>query len=204
MKRCTILSIGILCFAIAAVLLKASSVTAVLPEVGYIGVFKDATHDTNPASGGAGYNVCPAQYEQFQCWIWCLPSWEGMSGAVFAVSFPTTVVILNTVQNPDIRASFGTIVEGIDFVLNQDVCQMDWMWTHQITMLRLGLPTVSDKIEIVPPSNQYMSWLGFYICYAEPFPAPIDVLTPLYICWSPDPGPLGVQETNWGAIKSLF
>jgi len=204
MKRAIFPSNGVRCLAIAAVLCAASSVSAELPDIGYIGVFNDATHDTSPASGGAGYNVCPAQYEQFQCWIWCLPCWEGMSGAVFAVSFPTTVVILNTVQNPDIRASFGTIVEGIDFVLNKDACQMDWMWTHQITMLRLGLPTVSDKIEIVPHPDSYMGGLGFYICYAEPFPAPIDVLTPLYICWSPDPGPLGVQETNWGAIKSLF
>jgi hypothetical protein len=191
--------------AIAVIVLAASSVFA-LPETGYIGLFADATHNTDPTSGGAGYNVCPPQYGQFQCWIWCLPSVNGLQAAEFAISFPPTVVIVSTVRNPGLYGlCCGSAASGISVAFGEAMCQMDWVWLFQITLVQLGSPEVPAKIDILPhpgvlpvPAYQFASCeIGYPI-------EPCINLTPLYICWTPNPGPLGVRETSWGAIKSLF
>ena len=82
MKRVPILAVAIIFFA--------GSAPAVLPQVGYIGIFKDAQHITSPPLEVTNY-VCPAQYSQFTAYIWCLPSSGLFRGAEFAVSFPAVV-----------------------------------------------------------------------------------------------------------------
>jgi hypothetical protein len=179
----------------AAVMFIASSVSAVLPPVGYIGIFKDATHNTDP-----GANViCPAVYGSFSAWIWILPPVNGLQAAEWAVSFPATTVTLATVQNPGIAVALGTLANGISVAFAEGQCNMDWAWTHQLTMMSLG--AVPCKIDIIkhpgtiPPAYQLATCaLGYPI-------EPLKYLTPLYLCMD---GSVGVQETNWGAIKSLF
>jgi hypothetical protein len=183
----------------AAVMFVASSVVAELPPVGYIGIFKDATHATDPAAN----TVCPAPYGNFSAWIWILPPVNGMQAAEFAVSFPPTIITLATVQNPAIAVALGTL-PGISVAFAEGLCQMDWAWTHQLTLMNLA-PIVAPGLKIdiimhpgtIPPAYQLATCaLGYPI-------EPLKYLTPLYLCYVPD-GPLGVQETNWGAIKSLF
>ncbi len=186
---------------VVAIAFVTGSAFAIPPPLGYIGLFKDATHNTDPAAN----TVCPSVYGQFQCWIWCLPSVNGLQAAEFAVSFPPTVVRLAVVENPCIVVGLccGSLPTGISVAFSESCCQMDWVWTHQITLMSLA--ATPAKIEIVPhpgvlpaPAYQFASCeLGYPI-------EPCINLTPLYICWNPDPGPLGVRETSWGAIKSLF
>jgi hypothetical protein len=181
----------------AAVLFVAGSVFA-LPPVGYIGVFKDATHNTIPGQN----SICPAQYAQFQAWIWCLPSENGLQAAEFAVSFPATTVTLVSTKNPGITVELGALATGMSVAFGEGQCQMDWVWVYQLQMMQLGPPALPVQVKIIPhpgtlpaPAYQFATCeLGY----------PIEAcrnLTPLYIC---SDGPLGVQETNWGAIKSLF
>ncbi|MFA4947029.1 MAG: hypothetical protein WC674_00780 [Candidatus Krumholzibacteriia bacterium] len=180
----------------AAVMFVAGSVLAELPPVGYIGVFKDATHDTAP-----GANViCPAQYGTFSAWIWILPPVNGLQAAEWAVSFPATTITTVTVQNPAIAVALGSLAAGISVAFAEGACQMDWAWTHQLTMMSLAA-AVPCKIDIIkhpgtlPPAYQLATCaLGYPI-------EPLIYLTPLYLCMD---GTVGVQETNWGAIKSLF
>jgi hypothetical protein len=180
-----------------AILILAGSAFA-LPPQGYIGVFKDATHNTV-----VGQNtVCPAQYGNFACWIWCLPSVNGLQAAEFAVSFPATTVTLATVKNPGITVELGTLAAGISVAFGEGQCQMDWVWIYQLTMMQLGPPVLPAQIKIIlhpgtlpAPSMQFASCLPGYPI------EPLRNLTPLYIC---SDGPLGVEQTNWGAIKSLF
>jgi hypothetical protein len=179
----------------AAVLFVASSAFA-LPPVSYIGVFKDATHNTTPNQN----MICPALYGQFQAWIWCLPSERGIQAAEFAVSFPATTVTLVTTKNPGITVELGSLPGGMSVAFGEGMCQMDWVWLYQLQMMTLAV--VPAQIKIIPhpgtlpvPAYQVATCgLGY----------PIEAcrnLTPLYLCLD---GPLGVQETNWGAIKSLF
>jgi hypothetical protein len=186
---------------VALIALAAGSAVA-LPETGYIGLFADATHNTDPTSGGSGYNVCPPQYGQFQCWIWCLPGERGLQGAEFAVSFPPTVIVLAvTTHYPSITQEIGSLDGGIIIAFRD--CQADWVWTHHFTCMSLaaGVPA---QIRIVPhpgsrpPTYQFANcWLGYPI-------EPCIILCPLYICYQYPEGPLGIEQTNWGAIKSLF
>lgn len=167
------------------------------PPVGYIGLFADGSHSIN--------TVCPAVYTSFMCWIWCLPSVHGLQAVEFAVSFPPTVVVLATVQNPGlvVQLCCGALPTGISAVFGEGMCQIDWVWLYQLTMMSLA--TTPAEIDIVPSPNVWpVPAYDFASC--EPgFPIePCTNLTPLYICWTPTPGPLGVEETSWGAIKSLF
>jgi hypothetical protein len=189
MKKAMLLAVAILLFAGSAF---------ALPPQGYIGVFKDATHNTLPGQN----TVCPPQYGQFGAWIFCLPSVNGLQAAEFAVSLPATTVTLATVKNPAITVELGSLAAGISVAFGEGQCQMDWVYIYQLTMMQLGPPTVPAQIKIiVHPGTLPAPAYQFATCQLG---YPIEAcrnLTPLYIC---SDGPLGVQETNWGAIKSLF
>ncbi len=177
----------------AAVMFVASSAFAqAKPPVGYIGIFADAARTTN--------SVCPAQYGQFQAWIYCLPSVNGLQAAEFAVSSPATAVTLVTNQNPLISVALGSLGAGISVAFSEGACQMDWVWTHNLVMMSLA--AVPGQIKIIPhPGTLPVPAYQFATCQLGYPIEPCINLTPLYIC---SDGPLGVQETNWGAIKSLF
>jgi len=112
----------------------------ILPQTGYIGVWEDANH--------VDCDVFPPQYTQFDVYIWCLPSVRGLQAAEFAVSFPATVVILATVQYPDITLSLGSFPAGISVAFGEGNCQMDWVWTHRVRCLSLA--NTPGYIGIIP------------------------------------------------------
>ncbi len=197
MKWLLLFAVYVFFIAIAAVPSSIGSASAAPPPVGYIGLFADGAHSVN--------TVCPSVYGQFTCWIWCLPSVNGLQAAEFAVSFPPTVITLVTVQNPNtvVALCCGNLPTGVGIAFGEGQCQTDWVWLYQLSMMPLA--ATPARIEIVPhpgvwpvPAMQFASCLlGYPI-------EPCINLTPLYICWTPDPGPLGARETSWGAIKSLF
>jgi len=185
----------------AAVMFIASAASAVLPPVGYIGIFKDATHATDPAAN----TVCPGPYGMFQAWIWCLPSVNGLQAAEFAVSFPPTILVQATVKNAGITVELGTLAGGISVAFGEGLCQREWVNLYQLTCVVLSPTPITQKVDIIPhpgtlptPAYQFANCLPGYPI------EPCIYITPLYLCWTPDPGPLGVEQTNWGAIKSLF
>lgn len=189
MKRIAYISIGVLSLAIAI------PAFAVLPPVGYIGMFADTDHAAN--------SICPPQYGVFHAWIWCLPSENGLQGAQFAVRFPETAVTGNITMNPAISPVIGSLQSGTAFHFDLSYCQTDWVWTHDITLIILAaLPSTIDIISnpwaYPAPAYEFMTCEWSY-----PWEPCIN-LTPLYICWSPDPGPISAEETNWGAIKALY
>jgi hypothetical protein len=177
----------------AAVMFVASSAFAqAKPPVGYIGIFVDAAHTVN--------SVCPALYGSTPAYIFCLPSVNGLQAAEFAVSFPATVVTLATVQNPGITVALGSLAAGISVAFGEGLCQADWVWTHQLTLMSMSVaPT---KVDIIPhPGTLPAPAYQFATCQLGYPIEPCIYYTPLYFCQS---GVVGVQETNWGAIKSLF
>ncbi len=178
----------------AAVMFVATSVFAQpLPAIGYIGVYADGDHLIN--------NICPPAYSPFDAWIWILPSEDGMQAAEWAVSFPGNVVTTFTAQHPNITVALGTLPTGISVAFGEGQCNMGWVWTHHLSMLALA--AIPAKIEIIPhPTTQPPAYQVATCELGYPL-QPLIYLTPLYLCTVPD-GELGVQQTNWGAIKSLF
>jgi hypothetical protein len=180
----------------AAMLVAGAAFATTLP-IGYIGVFSDETHTMD----STGNFACPALYGQFQAWIWCLPSIRGLQAAEFALGVPSTVVRLATAKNGIIILELGSLDTGMSVAFAEGDCKTDWVWLYNLTMMLLA-PTPA-KIEILPhpgvlpyPAYEFASCLPGY---------PIEecrYLTPLYVCWTPSP--IGVEETSWGAIKSLF
>jgi len=177
----------------AAVMFVASPLFAqVLPPVGYIGIYADAARASN--------TVCPAQYGQCQAWIYCLPSVRGLQAAEFAVSFPATIVTLATNQNPLITVALGSLPAGMSIAFGETTCQRDWVWTHNLVLMSLA--AVPARIDIIAhPGTLPVPTFQFASCLPGYPIEPCIYLTPLYLC---QPGPLGVQDKNWGAIKSLF
>jgi hypothetical protein len=174
----------------AAILFLAGSTAAVPPPIGYIGVFADGAHSI-------AY-LCPAQYEQFQAWIWILPGTHGVQAAEFAVSFPATTLVLATVQHPNITVALGALSTGISVSFGEAWCQTDWVWTHHLTMMSLAV--VQTWIAIIP-HPRVLPVPAYHVATCE-LGYPIErlsYLTPLYLCQS-----WGVEESSWGAIKSLF
>jgi hypothetical protein len=175
----------------AAVILVAGSAFAIPPPVGYIGVFKDATHIFPNF-------VCAEPYGQFHAWIWCLPGEHGLIAAEFAVSFPATAAEISHVRNPGITIELGSLAAGIQLAFSETACQRDWVYLYDITMILLNV--AYSQIRIVPhpdvlpiPAYQFATCqLGY----------PIErciYLTPLVICPTHS-----VEESSWGAIKSLL
>ena len=185
-----------------AVLFVAGSAIAAGP-ISYIGLFKDINH--NMTTPPLGNSVCTTS--SFYCWIWCLPSDRGMYGADFALSKPSSedppvidiVVTLSTI-NPGITAPLGDLWTGMSVTFS--TCQMDWIWLYNLRMRDYSDESpITGTIEIIPhPNTEPEPALQLVNCNMDL--EPFVYLTPLYLC--PTESPLGVQETNWGAIKSLF
>jgi hypothetical protein len=172
----------------------AGSVSAAHYPIGYIGVFKDATHDIYQTLTP----VCPDVFGTFDAWIWCLPGENGLQAADFAVGIPATTAIVGSLQNPIITIAIGRLPEGISIAFSEGMCQTDWVWTHRLTLMLLE--HAAGTIEIMPnpdikpnPAYQFASCLLGYPT------EPCIRLASLYVCYS-----IGVERTNWGAIKRLF
>jgi hypothetical protein len=206
----------------AAVMLVAGSVFG-NPTIGHIGIFKDATHyigDQDQFLNSAN-TICPPAYSTFPAWIWVWPGEHGLQAAEFAVYFPPTIITLATVKNPGITVELGSLQGGMSIAFGEGMCQMDWVWLYQLNLMNLA-PIAPWSIPgfhypPLPPSPPAM-----YVAIIEhpgtlPVPAyqaatcelgyPIEPLvnwTPLWLCYDPASGPLGVEQSNWGAIKSLF
>jgi hypothetical protein len=207
----------------AAVMFMAGAAFAVPPPIGHIGIFKDATHYVgDPAAFLSSANtVCPAAYSTFAAWIWVWPGEHGLQAAEFAVYFPPTVVTLATVKNPGITVELGALPTGMSVAFGEGMCQADWVWIYQLTLMNLApiapwnLPTTYKYPPLPPPPAMYVAIIPHPGTLPAPaFQAatcelgyPIEPLvnwTPLWLCYDPQSGPLSVQETSWGAIKSLF
>jgi hypothetical protein len=131
----------------------------------------------------------------------CLPSVNGLQAAEFAMNLPAGLVIqLAAVKNPGITVELGSLAAGISVAFGEGLCQTDWVYIYQLSLMTFG--ATPQKVDIIPhPGTLPLPAIQFASCLLGYPIEPCTYLTPLYLCQA---GPLGVQETNWGAIKSLF
>jgi hypothetical protein len=192
----------------AAVMFVASSVVASDAAFSYMGLFKDNTHFTDyppPPSSNPGNSVCSTA--NFHCWIWVLPSTRGFLGADFCLQKPASedpyvdIIVNLTTINPGITAPLGDLWTGMSVTFS--TCQLDWVWLYDLRMRDYSdAAPITGLIEIIKhPGTEPEPALQLVNCNMDL--EPFVYLTPLYLCPQPE-HPLGVQESNWGAIKSLF
>jgi hypothetical protein len=198
----------------AAVMFVASSVFAGDAPNTYIGLFKDITHFTDypvpplPQTPNPGNSVCTTA--SFYCWIWVCPGTRGFLGGDFCLTKPASaegeipvidIIVQVATINSGITAPLGDLWTGMSVTFS--TCQTDWVWLYNLRMRDYSDESpVIGTIEVVPhPATEPLPALQLVNCNMDL--EPFVYLTPLYLCPQPE-HPLSVQESNWGAIKSLF
>jgi hypothetical protein len=175
----------------AALMLVATSAFALGPKA-YIGIWADEAHSV--------CSVSPPMYGSTPAYIYILPSERGLQAAEFRCVLPSTIVQTASLKNPGITVELGSLANGISVAFGEGMCQMDWTWIYNLTLLVLA--TVPTVVEITPhpgtlpePAYQVASCLPGYPI------EPVVKLTSLYFYQS---CVIGTEETSWGAIKSMF
>ena len=181
MKKAILLSVALLLVAGAA-------------NAQYIGLYVDSDRSAWCATGVGFYPV--------EMWVWCLPGPQGTICSEFMVGYPMNVIqSVVTWNDPIISVALGDLPSGLSICYI--VCQYDWHWpAHQA--LYVTDPT-QTLIEILPHPDAG----AYQFANCEPgYPLePATKLTNLYLNYGPaDEECMGtaVEETSWGAIKSLY
>ncbi|HUV35399.1 MAG TPA: hypothetical protein VMX58_00485 [Patescibacteria group bacterium] len=168
---------------------------AQLPPVGYIGLFTDDNRDTWCVNGVGFY--------QFEMWVWCLPSDEGMICAEFAISYPGNVVQSVITLLPPIIIPEGFEPEtGVNVCFTE--CQVQWTWAfHQTLFVSDASPS---HLEIIKHSDPDIEYIRFATCEPGNPTEPVKKFTNLYINYDPAGSPCtftATESRSWGAIKNL-
>lgn len=186
-----------------AILFVATVANAELPAQGYIGLFVGpATNSPVQTAPQLPWTWCvnyvSGSYVQTYMWVWCLPSVNGMKAAEFMLlnGDPDNITVMTTVQNTGITVALGDPWTGI--AVTYGTCQTAWCWTHYFR-LRNYSPDLPGMISVAenPTSNKFQ----FASCATGYPKEAIKRLTNFYFnsCEA-----IAVQESSWGAIKSLF
>ena len=185
MKKAIMLGILLLMIPMAAF--------AQLPETGYIGLFADAARDTFCAWGA------PVFF--FDMYVYCLPGDHGLKCAEFAILYPESGIFAGVATpNPALSVAQGNLADGMSCCFLE--CQWDWQWTHSQTII---VQDATPKIfEIIPSPVPIPPVYQFANCDTIPIKYPKEPCTKFTNLYVNTCGPTAVEETSWGAIKSLY
>jgi hypothetical protein len=160
--------------------------SAQLPANAYIGLFIDEAR-TNWCVSGLGAHTM---------YLVVLPSQDGLLCTEMSTTLVGTgVMFFQPTWNP---LSASPVMGGIPGDLGHcfDECQTDWVYLCSVSML----VQTTDPVSIEIGAYTGVPYPRTLVCdeSAEPEAIPF---TTFYINGC---GPLGVEESSWGAIKSLY
>jgi len=162
---------------------------------GSIGLYTDETRTQSCITGVGFY---PAQM-----WVWCLPGENGQICAEFGVVHPPNVIESTIYKNgPIISVDMGDITGG-GWSVCFSGCHYEWLWLAW-QQIYITDPT-PGWTEIIKHSDPDIACVQAANCLPG---YPLECMTVLtkygvnQEC--PPENPIGVEETNWGAIKSLY
>lgn len=159
------------------------------PPNTYIGVYLDDTHTSWCVTQAPPYTV--------EIWFWALPGIEGLLGAVFDIEYHGVELVGDRVYHPNILILPKKCSPPCpSFSRGYIDCQSDWVWLfHETIMVATTEPTT---IEVQPFLAQFSDVIA-YNC--DDVDQPAIVLSTVYLNTC---GPLPVENTTWGSIKSLY
>ena len=162
----------------------------------YIGLYVDNERSSWCATGVGFYPV--------EMWIWCLPGPLGQICAEFMVTYPVNVITSTVTWNvPIISVSLGDLSSGLSVCYVN--CLYDWHWPAHQTLYVTDPTATYCTIQKHP--DPAVEDIQFANCEPGYPTEPTTVLTNLYFNYGPtDAECMGtaVEETSWGAIKSLY
>ncbi len=166
-----------------------------LPDTAYVGIFNDAAHTTHQVN----YTGAPAP---FQYYIFFLPNKMGFQAAEFTLKLPANVVSVTTLaKDAAITVELGTLTGGISIALQEGVCRTDWFYAYRLQSLLMS--NVQSQITVEDRGDVNGVWTPYQVASCEPGYPIYPVKRYCHLSLNYDGG-VGVENTSWGAIKSLF
>jgi len=165
-----------------------------LPDTAYVGIFADEARTSHQVN----YSTGPAA---FQYYIFFLPNQMGFQAAEFKLSLPANAVGTSTVaKDPAITVELGTLTGGISVALAEGTCRTDWFYLYRLQSILMsavqGQIMIVENPAVIPfPAYQVASCEAGYPIY------PVKRFCHLSLNYD---GGIGVENTSWGGIKSLF
>lgn len=187
-----------------AVLMVAGSISAAPFDRTYIGLYaSDLTwpEDTLYVDNHSLCNWMEPRYsgdpfDDFELWIWILPSNRGVRAIEFKLLYPTGIYLsAYTKQNPDITIANGNLGEGI--IATYGTCQMDWVWAYHF-----GVTSRNEIVRKFQIAAHPLTGLIQAAGCDEDFT--LERMWPLTHLYMYSSCLIGTKEASWGAIKSLF
>lgn len=159
--------------------------SAQLPANAYFGLFIDE----------ARTDWCVAGLGAHMMYFVILPAEGGVQCCELSTDLiGTGVMFFVPTYHPDMASPVSGSIPG-DMFFCFDICQTDWVWAYSIQLLVQSEDPI--RIEIGPYATQpYPIAADCSLDEGEAIP-----FTHFYIN---DCGPTGVEESSWGAIKSLY
>jgi hypothetical protein len=164
-------------------------------EQGYIGLFTDETRSS----------WCLESTDipfEFNVWVFCLPSDNGVRGAEFSISdLAPTYFLTGTDPGPSVSITMGDIFTGISYGLY--LCRNDWFLLDVYSFIATGPGQTAIFLEGHGDTGliSLASCLPGYpiedaVAYSSVFVN--------YPPGSPECSGVATEETSWGAIKDLY
>jgi len=183
----------------AAAAVCAGTALAELPPRGNISLYADQARVFSACCPLApGYGI-----GRIEMWVWCLPGENGLSGAQFAIGYPSNVIRDRIVYNGLLSSVQGDLPTGCSASFS--ACQWDWCWVaHQSIFINSPQQTY---LEVV--AHPALGVFQFNNCQPGYPSEPCLKGTNLFLnssslpCLPPETA-IGSEGSTWGAVKSLY
>ena len=167
---------------------------------GFIGLYSDGAHTRCSASGtGLLYSV--------EMWVWAKPDpYRGMIRAEFEINYPDNVLLVGseTWNDPILFHYIGNI-SGEEILVIFNSCQWDWTWiAHKLLWVTNDIQTRCQVVE--QSSDSSIRCVRMFDCTPSRPDYCVGAYPSLWLNqhWDSCEDPIAIEESSWGAIKSLY
>ena len=162
-------------------------------DYGYIGLFADEARTS--------WCLESPTYVQFDMFVFCMPSDNGVRAVEFSIGMPTSYVVVTNTPGPLVSVTMGDYLNGIYYGLY--LCATDWVLIDTFGIL----PTGSGQAAIWVKGHGDTGEILIANCLPGYPIEPALAYTSLFVNYppgSPECSGVGTEETSWGAIKEML
>jgi hypothetical protein len=162
-------------------------------DYGYIGLFADEARTSWCLESPA--------YVQFDMYVFCLPSDNGVRAVEFSIGMPPSYVVVANTPGPTVSVTLGDYLNGISYSLY--LCVSEWFLLDTYSIL----PTADGQAAIWLKGHGETGEISIASCLTG---YPIEqalAYTSVFVNYppgSPECSGVGTEESSWGAIKEML
>ena len=162
-------------------------------DYGYIGLFTDEARTS--------WCIDVPAYVQFDIYIYCLPSDNGVRAAEFSLGFPPSYIVVANTPGPTVSVTLGNLYDGIAYSLY--LCGNDWVLLGTVNMLG----TAGGQAPIWLKGHGDTGVMSVASCLPGYPIEPAHAYTSVFVNYPPDSpecSGTATEESSWGAIKEMY